>query len=91
MCAAVAAIPVVATLPATDLSVPNVSVPLPFALVATGGTSWSPDSVTFTSVPKTVKDTAIGAMKPIARPSFCASERFLFVVFTEMCLPSRRW
>src|SRR6266536_2063821 len=39
MCAAVPLTPVVVTLPDTVLSLPNVSVPLPLAVVVTGGTS----------------------------------------------------
>src|SRR6266508_3037233 len=45
MCAAVAVIPVVVTLPLTDLSAPTVIEPLPDAPLFTGGTSSSPDNV----------------------------------------------
>src|SRR5438105_12709496 len=51
MCAAVPSTPVVVILPLTDLSAPTVIVPLPVALVFTGGTSLSPDRVTLTVWP----------------------------------------
>src|SRR5207244_2669838 len=51
MCAALPSTPVVVTLPLTDLSAPTVIVPLPVALVFTGGTSLSPDRVTLTVWP----------------------------------------
>src|SRR5438132_11261928 len=46
MCAAVPSTPVVLILPLTDLSAPTVIVPLPVALVFTGGTTLSPDRAT---------------------------------------------
>src|SRR5438445_10863266 len=46
MCAAVPSTPVVVILPPTDLSAPTVIVPLPVALVFTGGTTLSPDRTT---------------------------------------------
>jgi hypothetical protein len=52
MCAAAAVIPVVVTLPLTDLSSFTVIVPLPDAEVLTGGTSSSPLSVTLLPLKK---------------------------------------
>jgi hypothetical protein len=46
MCAAVASMPEVITLPLTDLSDEITKVALPDADVFTGGISWSPDNVT---------------------------------------------
>jgi hypothetical protein len=47
MCAAVAVMPAVVTLPLTDLSPLTVIVPLPVAAVVTGGTSCAPVNITF--------------------------------------------
>src|SRR5215467_9329393 len=60
MWAAVPLIPVVVILPLIDWSAATVIVPLPVALVVTGGTSWPPLSTTLTS-------TAEATLTPIAR------------------------
>jgi len=46
MCDAVAVMPVTVTLAFTERSSPTVTVPVPAAVPATGGTSLLPDSVT---------------------------------------------
>src|SRR5499425_1248076 len=75
MWAAVPLMPVVVILPLIDWSAATVIVPLPVALVVTGGTSWPPLSTTLVS-------TAEATLTPIARmvtimPSIAQSVRLI--------------
>src|SRR5215813_4743918 len=75
MWAAVPLMPVVVILPLIDWSAATVIVPLPVALVVTGGTSWPPLSVTLAS-------TAEATPTPIATrvtitPSIAQSVRLI--------------
>src|SRR6059036_1077327 len=75
MWAAVPLTPVVLMLPAIDWSAATVIVPLPVAVVVTGGTSWLPLSVTLTSTAEATP-TPI-AMRIAITPNIAASVRLI--------------
>src|SRR5579863_610955 len=66
MCATVPTIPLVLMVPLTDLSAAMVMVPVPVAVVVTGGVSSAPTNVTLRS---TANDAPQNAMKPAAATS----------------------
>src|SRR5579863_9672950 len=66
MCATVPTMPLVLMVPLTDLSAAMVMVPVPVAVVVTGGVSSAPIKVTFRS---TAKDAPQNAMRPAAAAS----------------------
>src|SRR6266700_1020223 len=75
MWAAVALMPVVLTLPLIDWSAATVIVPLPVALVVTGGTSWLPLSATLASAAEAMP-TPIATRLAIT-PNNAKSERLI--------------
>src|SRR5262249_42877337 len=75
MWAAVPLTPVVLMLPLIDWSAATVIVPLPVALVVTGGTSWPPLSVTLTSTAEATPTPV--ATRVTTTPSIVQSARLI--------------
>jgi hypothetical protein len=75
MCAAVASIPETVILPLTDLSGETVMVPFADAAVLSGGTSWSPDRLTFN--PSALAAIVIVHPNPIKKVTADAIDRAL--------------
>jgi hypothetical protein len=63
--------PVVVTLPLTDLSAPTVIVPVPAPALVTGGTSWAPDMFTLMSAATAMLE--YGAKADIAKSNAALS------------------
>jgi hypothetical protein len=86
MCAAVASMPVVLILPLTDLSDETTIVPLPDAAVLTGGTSWSPLSVTLipSLVPAVVVEQPAETINAMAKTAANDGQNFKCTVFIDL-------
>src|SRR6185436_6075351 len=89
MCAAVPSTPVVVILPLTDLSDEILKVPVPDAVVLTGGTSSSPVSLTLTPPSRSpaVVEQPLKISNPMTEAAASIVQNRLLILFISICLP----